>query len=94
MKVFRIDEAAERLGLTTGFLQMLEDEGRLAAQDRVNGISYYSQASLDTTIQSVLCSLQRASWGDMEARMETVESQLSDVRNELKRMRVGSTRVL
>ena len=94
MKVFRIDQAAERLGLSEALLELLETEGRLTAEDRVNGVSYYSQASLDQTIQGMLCSLQRASWGDMESRMEAVESQIEELQTEFRKMRDGLSRVL
>lgn len=79
MRLLRIEEAAERLGLSVKLLELLEEEGRITASDKMNGVSYFSQANLDHTVHELLCSLQRASWNDMELRMEAVEAKVEEI---------------
>ncbi|MEM7164082.1 MAG: hypothetical protein AAF581_01385 [Planctomycetota bacterium] len=79
MKLLRIEDAAERLGLSIKLLQLLEEEGRIKASDKMNGVTYFSQASLDHTMHELLCSVQKASWNDMELRMEAVEAKVEEI---------------
>lgn len=94
MKLYRMDEAAERVGLSTDLLEALESEGRLEPAEKVNGVSYYTRTGLDQMIHSLLCAVQKASWNEMEARMEAVERQLEEVTAELRRVGSSELRVL
>ena len=84
MKLLRIDEAAGRLGLSVKLLELLEEEGRIEASDKMNGVTYFSQAALDHAVHELLCSVQKASWNDMELRMEAVEAKLEEVEAHLR----------
>ena len=84
MRLLRIDEAAERAGLSVKLLELLEEEGRIAASDKMNGVSYYSQAALDHSMHDLLCAVQKAAWNDMELRMEAVEEKLEELQLQLK----------
>ena len=86
MKVYRADEAAERLGIPPRVLEVLEDEGRIHAQERVNGISYYSQCEVDRLLTDLLGAVQRAYRHDLEVRLETAESRIEDLDREMKRL--------
>ncbi|MEE8141465.1 MAG: MerR family transcriptional regulator [Planctomycetota bacterium] len=94
MKVYRLDEAAERLGVSPKVLEIFEVEGRIQPHEKLQGVSYYSQSSLDTLIQDLSCSMQRASWRDIEIRMEDVERRLETTERELKRIREESSRLI
>ena len=94
MKIYRLQEAAERLGFSPRILQVLEDEGRIKASERVKDIPYYAQSALDSLVQELHCSIQRATWHDMEMRMEEVEKRLEDLEVEQKKMRESTSRVL
>lgn len=94
MKVFRIEEAAERLGLSAEILKILEQEGRIEAQEHVGDVSYYSQVALDKLIHDLHCSMQHASWADMELRMEAVEKQCEDLQKELKNLKDSASRIM
>ena len=94
MKVFRLEEAAERLGLSTRMLELLEEEGRIKSHEKIGGVSYYSQVALDHLIHELHCTLQRASWNDMEVRMEQVERHVEALGKELRELRDSSTRLL
>ncbi len=94
MKVFRIEDAAERLGLSTKILKILEEEGRIQAQEHVADVSYYSQVALDKLIHDLHCSMQHAAWADMENRMETVERQCEGLQKELKKLKDQASRII
>ncbi|MFQ5654510.1 MAG: MerR family transcriptional regulator [Planctomycetota bacterium] len=94
MKIYRADEAAERLGLPLKVLKILSEEGRIHAEDTINGVGYYTQTALDRLIQDLHCSIQRASWRDMEARMEEVEQRVERIERELRQQRETSARIL
>ena len=93
MKVYRMEEAAQRLGLSIRVLETLEGEGRIEPYEKISGVSYYSQTSLDELIQELNTSIQRASWRDIEARMEDVEERLENMEKELKSLRDQGSRV-
>ena len=94
MKVFRLEEAAERLGLSTRMLELLEEEGRIKIQEKIGGVSYYSQVALDHLIHELHCAMQRASWNDMEVRMEQVERHVEVLEKELGKLRDSSSKIL
>lgn len=94
MKLLRIDEAAQRMGLSPKLLETLEDEGRIQASEKANGISYYTQSNLDQMIHNLLASIQRASWSEMEQRMEVVEQRLEDLTRTIKEVATGDCRML
>ena len=94
MKVYRLDEAAERLGVSPKVLEIFEEEGRIQPHEKLQGVSYYLQSSLDTLIQDLNCSMQRASWQDIEMRMEDVERHLETLDREFKKMRDESSRLI
>jgi len=60
-------------------LRCLEEEGQLRAKERIGDVSYYAQSDLDTLIQTMHSSLQKASWREMELRMEEVERRLEEM---------------
>lgn len=76
MKLYRIDDAAERIGLPVKVLRSLQEEGRIRPKERIGDVSYFDQAELDRLIQDLHASIQRASWREMEVRMEAVERRL------------------
>lgn len=84
MKIYSADSAARRLGLSVEVLQILEKEGKIRAKQRVGGVTYYTQCDLDNLIQDLHSSLQRASWREMETRMESVEARIESLEQALR----------
>jgi len=76
VKRFRCDEAAERLGLPASILNGLVDEGMIEPCESVGDTHYFQQQALDRLIHELHSRIQRASWRDMEDRMEDVERRL------------------
>ncbi|MCA8959494.1 MAG: MerR family transcriptional regulator [Planctomycetes bacterium] len=95
MKIYRIDEAARRLDLPVSVLKCLESEGRIRPRETIGDVSYFSQCDLDNLIQELHASLQRASWREMEQRMEEVEQRLEALeRRQAERNEAATTRFL
>ncbi len=90
VKRFRCDEAAERLGLPPSILNGLVDEGMITPCESVGGTHYFQQQALDRLIHELHSRIQRASWRDMEDRMEDVERRLELL--EEKQLELQSTR--
>ncbi|MFN0060307.1 MAG: MerR family transcriptional regulator [Planctomycetota bacterium] len=88
MKLYRIDDAAQRLGLSNKIVECLEQEGRIRPKEKIGEVSYYTQSELDRLIQDLHASLQRSSWREMEQRMEDVERRL-DMLEKLRREENG-----
>ncbi|MEM7262652.1 MAG: MerR family transcriptional regulator [Planctomycetota bacterium] len=84
MKIYRIDEAARRINLPISVLQSLENEGRIQPKERIGDISYYTQYEIDGLIQDLHSSIQRASWREMEMRMEEAEERIEALERKLK----------
>lgn len=84
MTIYSADQAARRLGLSVDVLQILENEGKIRVKEKIGGVTYYTQCDLDNLIQELHASLQRASWREMETRMEDVEKRLGRMEAALK----------
>ncbi len=93
MKLYHVEEAAQRLGISPRVLEIFEEEGRIQAHEKLQSVSYYSESALDVLVQDLTCSMQRASWRDMELRMESVERRLDGLDRDLKKMREASSRL-
>lgn len=80
---FRCDEAAARLGLPESVLGALVSEGLMTPSETIAGQHYFRQDALDRCIQDLHSRIQRASWRDMEERMEDVEKRLAAMEQKL-----------
>jgi DNA-binding transcriptional MerR regulator len=80
---FRCDEAAERLGLPESVLAALVQEGLMKPSETVGGQHYFRQDALDRCLQDLHGRMQRASWRDMEERMEEVEKRIAAIETQL-----------
>jgi DNA-binding transcriptional MerR regulator len=80
---FRCDEAAARLGLPESVLGALVTEGLMQPSETIQGQYYFRQDALDRCIQDLHSRIQRASWRDMEERMEEVERRLASMEAKL-----------
>jgi len=94
MKLCSIDDAAARLRLPESVLTAFEEAGLIAAQDQAGGKSYYAQSALDSLIQDLHGRLQRASWREMELRMEAVEARLDAMESSDGRQGASSSHLL
>ncbi len=84
VKRFRGEEAAQRMGLPASVLEGFVTEGMLEPCETVAGTQYFRQDSLDRFIHQLHHRIQRASWRDMEDRMEDVERRLALLEEESK----------
>jgi hypothetical protein len=82
-KQFRGDEVATRLGLPLSIIEMFVTEGMIEASEKVGGDFYFRQDALDRLIHDLHSRIQRASWRDMEDRMEDVEHRLDQLQAEV-----------
>ncbi len=78
-KRFRGEEAAQRMGLPISILEGFVSEGMIEPCETVAGTQYFRQDSVDRFIHQLHHRIQRASWADMEDRMEDVERRISQL---------------
>lgn len=86
-KMFRAEEAAARLRLSVRILDGFVEDGLIEPCKEHGGVRYFRQDALDRLIQEVHHRIQRASWRDMEERMEEVESKVESLTAELASIR-------
>ena len=83
VKRLRGEEAAERLGLPLSVLNSCVEEGMIEPCETVAGSHYFRQDALDRLIHTLHHRIQRASWRDMEDRMEEVERRIESFEAQL-----------
>ena len=83
VKRFRGEEVAERLGLPPTVLESFVAEGMLEPCDTAAGTQYFRQDAIDRLIHELHSRIQRASWRDMEDRMEDVERRIELLETQL-----------
>lgn len=83
VKRLRGEEAAERLGLPLSVLDSCVAEGMIEPCETVSGSHYFRQDALDRLIHMLHHRIQRASWRDMEDRMEEVERRIETLEAQL-----------
>ncbi len=88
-KRFRGEEAASRLGLPLSILEGFVAEGLIVPSDTIGGSHYFLQPALDRLIHDLHSRIQRASWRDMEDRMEDVEKRISELEQEMSSKKQG-----
>ena len=93
-KRFRGDEAAARLGLPVSILDGLVSEGMIQPCETIGNDRYYLQDALDRLIHELHHRIQRASWRDMEERMEEVERRLAQLETQQSDRRRPGTNLL
>ena len=83
VKRFRADEVARRIGLPESIVHGFVDEGLIRPCEEVAGARYFMQDAVDRLIHDLHHRIQRASWRDMEDRMEDVERRIEELEGKL-----------
>ena len=94
VKRIRGEDAALRLNLPVSILEGFVEEGMIEPCETVGGTHYFRQDALDRLLHQLHHRIQRASWRDMEDRMEDNERRIAQLEDQMNGLRAKDTKNL